>query len=137
MSASSFQTLLPEGWPRPPGYSNGMAAEGRQIFIAGQIGWDAHGRFPSAKLAAQVRQSLENILAVLAVANGRAEHIVRLTWYVTSRDEYHAELKEIGAAYRAVMGKHFPVMSVVQVVALMEAQAKVEIEATAVIPHAR
>jgi len=134
MSASSFQTLLPEGWPRPPGYSNGMAAEGRQIFIAGQIGWDAHGRFPSAKLAAQVRQSLENILAVLAVANGRAEHIVRLTWYVTSRDEYHAELKEIGAAYRSVMGRHFPVMSVVQVVALMEEQAKVEIEATAVVP---
>lgn len=136
MSASSFQTLLPEGWPRPPGYSNGIAAEGRQIFIAGQIGWDAQGRFASGHLADQVRQALENILAVLAVAQGRAEHIVRLTWYVTSRDEYHAELREIGAAYRAVMGKHFPVMSVVQVVALMEAEAKVEIEATAVIPRA-
>ena len=86
---------------------------------------------------ARCEQSLENILAVLAEAQARPEHIVRLTWYVTSRDEYHAELQEIGAAYRAVMGRHFPAMSVVQVVALMEAQAKVEIEATAVIPHAR
>jgi enamine deaminase RidA (YjgF/YER057c/UK114 family) len=135
MSLTQFQVLLPEGWPRPRGYSNGLAAEGRQIFIAGQIGWDAEGRFASPHLAAQVRQSLRNILAVLAEANGRPEHIVRLTWYVTSRDEYHAELKQIGAAYREVMGRHFPAMSVVQVVALMEAEAKVEIEATAVIPH--
>jgi enamine deaminase RidA (YjgF/YER057c/UK114 family) len=129
-----FQILLPQGWPRPRGYSNGVVAEGRQIFIAGQIGWDAEGRFGSPRLAGQVKQSLENILAILAEANGRAEHIVRLTWYVTSRDEYHAELEQIGAAYRAVMGKHFPAISVVQVVALMESQAKVEIEATAVIP---
>lgn len=137
MSLTQFQILLPEGWPRPPGYSNGVIAEGRQIFIAGQVGWDAEGRFRSSHMADQVKQSLENILAILAEAKARPEHIVRLTWYVTSRDEYHAELKQIGAAYRAVMGKHFPVMSVVQVVALMEAQAKVEIEATAVIPHAR
>ncbi|HTB28772.1 MAG TPA: RidA family protein [Steroidobacteraceae bacterium] len=137
MSLTQFQVLLPEGWPRPAGYSNGVVAEGRQIFIAGQVGWDAKGRFPSADLAGQVRQSLENILAILAESQARPEHIVRLTWYITSRDEYHAELKEIGAAYRAVMGRHFPAMSVVQVVALMEAQAKVEIEATAVIPHAR
>ncbi len=135
MSLPQFQVLLPEGWPRPAGYSNGVIAEGRQIFIAGQVGWDAQGRFPSADMADQVRQSLENILAILAQAQARPEHIVRLTWYITSRDEYHAQLRQIGGAYRAVMGKHFPAMSVVQVVALMEAQAKVEIEATAVIPR--
>ena len=137
MSLTQFQILLPEGWPRPPGYSNGVMAEGRQIFIAGQVGWDAQGRFRSPHMADQVKQSLENILAILGQAKAGPEHIVRLTWYVTSRDEYHAELKQIGAAYREVMGKHFPAMSVVQVVALMEAQAKVEIEATAVIPPAR
>ncbi len=131
------QILLPAGWPAPRGYSNGVVAEGRQIFIAGQIGWDAQGRFGSSHMADQVKQALENILAVLTEASARPEHIVRLTWYVTSRDEYHAELKQIGAAYRAVMGKNFPPMSVVQVVALMESQAKVEIEATAVIPAAR
>lgn len=129
-----FQILLPEGWPRPRGYSNGVLAEGRQIFVAGQVGWDAQGRFESPDLAGQVKQSLENVLAVLAAADAGPEHIVRLTWYVTSRDEYHAQLQQIGTAYRAVMGKHFPAISVVQVVALMEAQAKVEIEATAVIP---
>jgi len=137
MSLTQFQILLPEGWPRPPGYSNGVIAEGRQIFIAGQVGWDAQGRFRSPHMADQVQQSLENILAILAQAKAGPEQIVRLTWYITSRDEYHAELKQIGAAYRGVMGKHFPAMSVVQVVALMEAQAKVEIEATAVIPPAR
>jgi enamine deaminase RidA (YjgF/YER057c/UK114 family) len=130
-----FQILLPEGWPRPRGYSNGVLAEGRQIFVAGQVGWNAQGRFESPDLAGQVKQSLENVLAVLAAADARPEHIVRLTWYVTSRDEYHVELQQIGTAYRAVMGKHFPAISVVQVVALMEAQAKVEIEATAVIPR--
>lgn len=135
MSRMPFQILLPEGWPRPRGYSNGVLAEGRQIFVAGQVGWDAQGRFESPDLAGQVKQSLENVLAVLAAADARPEHIVRLTWYVTSRDEYHAELPQIGTAYRAVMGKHFPAISVVQVVALMEAQAKVEIEATAVIPR--
>jgi len=137
MSLTQFQILLPEGWPRPPGYSNGVIAEGRQIFIAGQVGWDAQGRFRSPHMADQVKQSLENILAILAQAKAGPEQIVRLTWYITSREEYHAELKQIGAAYRGVMGKHFPAMSVVQVVALMEAQAKVEIEATAVIPPAR
>jgi len=136
MSLTQFQILLPEGWPRPPGYSNGVIAEGRQIFIAGQVGWDAQGRFRSPHMADQVKQSLENILAILAQAKAGPEQIVRLTWYITSRDEYHAELKQIGAAYRGVMGKHFPAMSVVQIVALMEAQAKVEIEATAVIPPA-
>jgi enamine deaminase RidA (YjgF/YER057c/UK114 family) len=130
----SLEILQPAGWPRPKGYSNGIAAVGRQVFVAGQIGWDAEGRFAAGGLGGQVKQALLNIVAVLAEAGGRPEHIVRLTWFVTSRDEYHAELAAIGAAYRAVMGKHFPAMSVVQVVALMESEAKVEIEATAVLP---
>jgi enamine deaminase RidA (YjgF/YER057c/UK114 family) len=134
MSEIGPQILQPAQWPRPRGYSNGIVVFGRQIFVAGQVGWDAQGRFNSDRLAPQVRQSLENICAVLAQAQAGPEHIVRLTWYVTSRDEYYAELADIGAAYRAVMGKNFPVMSVVQVVALMERQAKVEIEATAVVP---
>ena len=132
----SAVVLQPPGWPRPKGYSNGIVARGRQVFIAGQVGWDAQGRFPATRLAPQVRQALENIVAVLAEAGGRPEHLVRLTWYVTSREDYYAELVEIGAAYRAVLGRHFPTMSVVQVVALMEADARVEIEATAVIPDA-
>jgi enamine deaminase RidA (YjgF/YER057c/UK114 family) len=136
MNLKGTEILQPQGWPRPKGYSNGMAAQGRQIFIAGQVGWDAEERFASPQMAGQVKKALENIVAILAEANALPEHIVRLTWYVTSRDEYYAELREIGTAYRAVMGKHFPVMSVVQVVALMEAAAKVEIEATAVLPDA-
>ena len=128
------QILQPPHWPAPRGYSNGIVASGRQIFVAGQVGWDAQGRF-TGSVAAQVKQALENVCAVLAQAGAKAEHVVRLTWFVTSRAEYQAELKEIGAAYRAVMGRHFPAMSIVQVVALMEAQAKVEIEATAVLPE--
>ncbi len=134
MSSKGFEVLQPQGWPRPKGYANGVVAQGRQVFVAGQVGWDAAGRFAGPGLAPQVKQALQNILAVLAEADGKAEHIVRLTWYVTNRAEYHAELREIGEAYRAVLGKHFPPMSVVQVVALMEAEAKVEIEATAVLP---
>jgi enamine deaminase RidA (YjgF/YER057c/UK114 family) len=134
MTSKGSEILQPQGWPRPKGYSNGMMAQGRQIFVAGQIGWDSAGRFASPTLAGQVKKALENILAVLAEADAKPEHVVRLIWYVTSRDEYHAELREIGAAYREVMGKHFPTMSVVQVVALMEKEAKVEIEATAVVP---
>jgi enamine deaminase RidA (YjgF/YER057c/UK114 family) len=137
MSTTLPEILQPPDWAPPRGYSNGIAVRGRQIYVAGQVGWDAEGRFRSASLAAQVRQALENICAVLSEAKAGPEHIVRLTWYVTSRSEYYAELEEIGAAYRAVMGRHFPVMSVVQVVALMEAQAKVEIEATAVVPDTR
>jgi enamine deaminase RidA (YjgF/YER057c/UK114 family) len=129
------QILQPAHWPRPKGYSNGIVANGRQVFVAGQVGWDAQGRFVSASLAAQVRQALANVCVVLAEAGGAPEHIVRLTWYLTSRSEYYGELAEIGAAYRSVMGRHFPTMSVVQVVALMESEAKVEIEATAVIPE--
>lgn len=129
------RVLQPQGWPMPRGYSNGVVAAGRHIYIAGQVGWDAHGQFASG-LAAQVGQALENIRAVLAEAAATPQHVVRLTWYVTSREAYYAQLREIGAAYRTVMGKHFPAMSVVQVVALMEAQALVEIEATAVVPEA-
>jgi enamine deaminase RidA (YjgF/YER057c/UK114 family) len=136
MNASPPQILQPPEWPRPSGYSNGVAVEGRLVFISGQIGWDAAGKFVATSMAAQVRQALENIVTILAEARGKPEHIVRLTWYVTSRDEYSSDLKAIGESYRAVMGKHFPTMSVVQVVALMEREAKVEIEATAVIPPA-
>lgn len=133
--AKAQRVLQPAGWARPKGYSNGIVAEGRQIYVSGQIGWDAQQRFVSGGLGPQVRQTLKNIVDVLAEADARPEHIVRLTWYVTSRDEYYAELPEIGQAYKDVIGRHFPVMAVVQVVALMEAQAKVEIEATAVVPH--
>jgi len=127
--------LQPEGWPRPSGYSNGVAAQGRQVFIAGQVGWNPRsGQFESAGLVDQVSQALKNVLAVLAEAGGRPQDIARMTWYLTSRAEYLTHLKEIGAAYREIIGKHFPAMTAVEVSALVEAQAKVEIEATAVIP---
>ncbi len=128
--------LQPAGWTRPKGYSHGMAARGLQVFVSGQVGWDAGGRFRSARMSDQVHQALLNIVAILADAGATPAHIVRLTWYVTSRDEYQQQLADIGAAYRAAMGKHFPPMSVVQVVALMEEEARVEIEATAVLPDA-
>jgi enamine deaminase RidA (YjgF/YER057c/UK114 family) len=131
-----LRVLQPAGWARPKGYSHGMAARGLQIFVSGQIGWDVDGKFHSPRLADQVHQALLNIVAILADAGASPAHIVRLTWYVTSRDEYHEQLADIGAAYRAVMGRHYPPMSVVQVVALMEKQARVEIEATAVLPDA-
>ena len=134
-TANEIQILKPANWPRPSGYSNGIAITGRQIFVAGQVGWNAECKFNSTRLADQVRQALQNICTVLAEAQAGPEHVVRLTWYLTSRDEYLADLDNIGAAYRDVMGKNYPVMSVVQVVALMEAQAKVEIEATAVVPE--
>jgi enamine deaminase RidA (YjgF/YER057c/UK114 family) len=131
----SFDILQPQGWKRPSGYSNGIAAHGRSIFIAGQIGWDANNKVVGRTLATQVRQALLNVKSILAEAQAEPRHIVRLTWYLTSREEYLAELRDVGAAYREVMGAHYPVMSVVQVVALMEADAKVEIEATAVVPE--
>lgn len=129
----SMQVLQPPGWAPARGYANGVVARGRQIYVAGQIGWDEHQRLVSERFAEQLRQALRNILAVLSQAGAGPEHIVRLTWFITSRDEYQASLKEIGAAYREVMGRNFPPMSVVQVAALIEAGAKVEIEATAVI----
>ena len=128
-----MRVLQPPGWPRPRGYANGVLAEGRLVFVGGMIGWDETGEFAGDDLPSQVRQALRNVLAVLAEAGGGPEHVVRLTWYVTDRDEYNASQKEIGAAYRDVMGRHFPAMAVVQVTALVEARAKVEIEATAVL----
>ncbi|HEY2781888.1 MAG TPA: RidA family protein [Steroidobacteraceae bacterium] len=130
----SIEILQPAEWARPKGYSNGMAARGRMIFISGQIGWDAQGQFTSDGLAGQVKQALRNIARVLEEAGAEPRHLVRLTWFVLSRDAYLREVREIGAAYREVMGKHFPTMSVVEVRGLVEQQALVEIEATAVVP---
>ncbi len=125
--------LHPKGWPAPKGYSNGLVGQGRIVILGGQIGWDAQGRFAEG-FVAQVKQALANILAVLAEAGGRPEHIARLTWYVTDIAAYRSSLAELGPAYRAVMGRHFPAMTLVQVVALVEAEAMVEIEATAILP---
>ncbi len=130
----SSETLQPAEWPRPKGYANGMAARGRMLFVSGQIGWNAQGRFVSDVLTDQVKQALRNIVRVLKEGNADARHVVRLTWYVLSRDAYLREAREIGAAYREVMGKNFPAMSVVEVRGLVEQQALVEIEATAVVP---
>jgi enamine deaminase RidA (YjgF/YER057c/UK114 family) len=130
----THKVLQPAEWARAKGYSNGIAARGTQVFIAGQIGWDAQQRFTDERLAPQVRTALRNVVRVLEEAGGRPEHIVRLTWYLTSRQDYLDQLPEIGEAYRQVMGRHYPAMSVVEVSALMERQAKVEIEATAVLP---
>jgi enamine deaminase RidA (YjgF/YER057c/UK114 family) len=128
-----MKILQPAGWPRPSGYAPGTAARGTIVFVSGQVGWDERGTFP-AGLAAQVARALRNVLGVLAEAGGKPEHVARLTWYVTSKAEYLAAQKEIGAAYRAVMGAHYPAMSVVEVSALVEDAARVEIEATAVVP---
>jgi enamine deaminase RidA (YjgF/YER057c/UK114 family) len=130
------QSLLPPGWKRPRGYANGVAASGRMVFTAGVVGWDEEERFVSATLAGQFRQVLVNTLAILAEGGAGPEHIVRMTWYVTSRDEYLAEIAEIGAAYRELVGRNYPAMAVVQVAALVEAKAKVEIETIAVVPTA-
>lgn len=130
---STHKPLQPPDWPRPKGYSNGISARGRMIFTAGVVGWDAEEKFVSPDLAGQFRQILENTLAILAVDNAGPEHIVRMTWYVTSRDEYLALLPEIGAAYRDLIGKNFPAMAVVEVRGLVEAEAKIEIETIAVV----
>ncbi len=129
-----MKALLPPGWPRPRGYSNGISASGRLIFTAGIIGWDEAERFVAADLAGQLRQVLLNTLAVLADGGAGPEHIVRMTWYVTDRDEYVASLPEIGAAYRELIGKHFPAMAVVEVSRLVEPAARIEIETTAMVP---
>ena len=130
----SIETLQPAEWPRPKGYANGISARGRMIFVSGQIGWDAQGRFTSDNLAEQVAQALRNIVRVLEEGNAEPRHLVRLTWYVLSREAYLREIREIGAGYREVLGKNFPAMSVVEVRGLVEQRALVEIEATAVIP---
>ena len=127
------RVLLPDGWPRPKGYSNGVEAAGRMVFVAGQIGWDVGGRFPDG-FAAQFRQTLDNSLAVLAEAGAGPEHIVRMTWYVVDKAEYLASLRDIGAAWRERIGPHYPAMAVVEVKGLIEDAARLEIETTAVIP---
>jgi len=129
------ERLQPPGWPPPRGYANGVAAEGRLVFVAGQIGWDATSHVVAAGgLVAQTRQALENIVAVLAAGDARPDHIVRLTWFITDRDAYVRDRKAIGTVYREVIGRHFPTMSVIVVAGLLEPGALVEIEATAVIP---
>ena len=130
-----MKTLLPPGWPRPKGYANGVSAKGRTVFTAGVVGWDAQGRFASDDLAGQFRKTLENILAILDVDGAGPEHIVRMTCYVTDIDEYRASLAAVGAAWRETIGRHFPAMALVAVTALVEPAAKVEIEATAVVPE--
>jgi enamine deaminase RidA (YjgF/YER057c/UK114 family) len=128
------RTLQPDGWPRPRGYANGISARGRQVHVAGQIGWDASGRLVAGDFVSQARQALRNILAILACDGARAEHVVRLTWYVIDRADYLGSGQALGEAYREVMGTHFPAMTAVQVTALMESGALVEIEGTAVVP---
>ena len=128
------EALLPAGWPRPKGYANGVAVSGRQIYVAGMVGWDANGVFASDDFAAQARVALENVAAVLRAGGAKPEHIVRMTWYVTSKREYLDAGRAVGAAYREVVGDFDIAMTAVEVTALMEDRAKVEIECTAVIP---
>jgi Putative translation initiation inhibitor, yjgF family len=133
---TAHQSLLPPGWKRPRGYANGVAARGDMVFTAGVVGWDAEERFVAPDLAGQFRQILVNTLAILAEGGAGPEHIVRMTWYVTSREEYLASLPAIGDAYRELIGKNFPAMAVVEVAALVESEAKIEIETIAVVPDA-
>jgi enamine deaminase RidA (YjgF/YER057c/UK114 family) len=131
----STRVLQPPGWPQPKGYTNGIKAQGEMVFVGGMVGWDANERFPTG-FVAQTRQALENIVAVLGAGGARPEHVVRMTWYVVDMDEYLAARADLGAVYRAVMGAHFPVMALVEVRRLVEPLARVEIEATAVVPTA-
>lgn len=130
-----MRTLLPPGWPRPKGYANGIEADGRLVFVAGQIGWTPEGVFEATTLAAQFAQTLDNTLSVLREAGAGPEHVVRMTWYITDKHAYLAALAEIGAAWREKMGKHYPAMAVVEVKALIEDAALIEIETTAVVPR--
>ena len=131
---SALRILQPPGWARAKGFSNGIAASGRLVFIAGQIGWTGECKWEARDFAGQFRQALLNVITVLKEAQGKPEHIVRLTWYVLDKKEYVAALKEVGAAYRELMGRHYPTMAVVQVSGLVEDEARLEIEATAVVP---
>ncbi|MGB5870900.1 MAG: RidA family protein [Albidovulum sp.] len=135
MTRSAHEFLHPKGWKPTPGYACGIAAEGRMIFLGGLIGWNADQEFETDDFAGQVKQVLENVVAVLATGGARPEHITRMTWYITDKREYLGALKEIGAAYKATIGRHYPAMALVQVVALLEDRAKVEIEVTAVVPN--
>ena len=129
-----MQMLNPAGWMRPKGYSNGIAAAGRMIFVAGQVGWDAQETFRTDDLVGQVRQSLTNIVAILAEAGARPEHIVRMNWYLADKDAYNARLAETGEVYRELIGRHFPAMTALQVAGFVEHGAKIEIEVTAMLP---
>ncbi len=131
---SAPQVLQPSGWPMPKGYANGMAADGRLVVTGGVIGWDHHGHLPDG-FVAQVRQTLSNISAILGEGGARPEHLVRLTWYVVDMEEYLSNLKALGQIYRDIFGAHYPAMALVQVVRLVEQAARVEIEATAVVPR--
>ena len=133
-ATSGLQVLQPSGWPQPKGYSNGIMAEGRLVVTGGVVGWDVAGRFADG-FVAQVRLALENIVAILAEGGARPEHLVRLTWYVVDMDEYLSNLKALGKVYRDVIGTHYPSMALVQVVRLVETSARLEIEATAVVPR--
>ena len=130
-----MQILQPPGWRRPGGYSNGVAAEGRMVFVAGLIGWDENSEFQSDDLIAQTAQALKNTVAVLAEAGAGSEHVTRMTWYITDKQEYLSRGRELGEVYRDVMGRHYPAMAMVQVAGLMDDRAKVEIETTAVVPQ--
>ena len=132
--SSAHRVLQPAGWAAPRGYSNGIEARGRTVAIGGQIGWDGEGRFHTSDFTGQARQALQNILSVLAEAGGGPEHVIRMTWYVVDKREYVAAYPQLGRAYREVMGRNFPAMTAVQVAGLIEDAARVEIEATAVIP---
>lgn len=129
-----MRTLQPAGWPRPKGYSNGIEVRGRQIYVAGLVGWTAEEKFEAKDLPGQFEQLLRNLVAILAEADAGPEHVVRMTWYVTDKQAYLGNIRQIGEVYRAIMGRVFPVMAVVQVVALIEDDALIEIEATAVVP---
>lgn len=131
---SAYRSLTPPGWPRGRGYSHGIAAEGRMIFVAGQVGWNENQEFPSDDFVEQFRQALVNTIAVLAAGDAEPQHIVRMTWYILDKREYLSRLSEVGAAYRDVIGKVFPAMAVVVVRGLIEDGAKLEIETTAVVP---
>src|SRR5512133_405627 len=129
-----MKILQPPNWPRPKGYSNGVAARGQSVFVSGMIGWDEHGKLVSDDFATQARQALRNTVAVLKEANARPEHIVRMNWYVADKAEYLSAQKQLAQIYREIIGAHYPAMTAVQVAALVEAGARVEIEVTAVIP---
>jgi len=130
-----LEFLHPRHWKRAKGYANGVTGDGRHVFVAGQIGWNADQQFESHDFVAQVRQALANVVAVVAEAGGAPAHIARLTWYITDRQEYLSRLPEVGEAYRGIIGRHFPAMTMVEVSALMEREAKVEIEASALVPR--
>ena len=134
MENANWRTLLPPGWTPPKGYANGVAARGTMVFVGGQIGWNAQQQFETDDFAAQARQALQNVVAVLREAGAGPQHIARMTWYVVDKREYIASYRALGAAYREVMGRHFPAMTAVEVTALIEDRARVEIEVTAVVP---